>query len=153
LEQDLNQPLTVISGAIGLLENALSKSQILHRAASNMNIDGFNVTRIRVFEDPLTGHIELENTSVCESVLTKFVTSSNKAFKGIKHRFLVTLVLSDFTQPQNGVEMTYSIKRLSKDNRKFTDETVISIAQKMQTELLVSVEDAVGVPFVTVPAA
>jgi len=76
LEQDLNQPLTVISGAIGLLENALSKSQILHRAASNMNIDGFNVTRIRVFEDPLTGHIELENTSVCESVLTKFVTSS-----------------------------------------------------------------------------
>lgn len=153
MQKDISKPLTVMSGAIGLLGHKLSKSEILHRAASRLKVDGFHVTRIQVFENPLTGYIELENTQPRESILTKFVTSSNKAFKDINHRFLVTLILTDFTQSRGGVEMTYSIKRLSKGRGKDRDETAIHIAQKMQTELLTSVEDASSSYFTTIPAA
>lgn len=144
---------TIMSGAFGVTNLTLSKSEILHKASASLAIEDFKVNSIRVFENPLTAHVELENTIPCDSVLRKFVTSANKAFKHIDQKFLVTLTLIDFSRSKYGAEMTYSIKRLESYPRKYEDEISIELANKMQARLICNVESSGAKTFTTTPAA
>lgn len=131
----------------------MSKAELLHKAMASLNVDGFNVKRIKVFENPLTAHIEVENTVLCESVLAKFVATANKAFEHVEQRFLVTLTLTDFTRPGYGVEIIYSIKRFQKNRQEYSDETSIAIAHKMQLGLVSGIKATGASLFTTLPAA
>lgn len=153
MRQNIENTSTVISGAVGVVDIEIPKMKILHKAATSLNMNGFKVTRITIFENPLTANVELENTIEREGLLAKFVTSANDAFKHIERRFLVTLTLSDFTRSDCGVEMSYSIKRLRAKGEKTYDETSIAIAQKMHAKLVSSVETTGVSMFATIPAA
>jgi hypothetical protein len=148
---DVNS-FTVLSGALGVADLQITKMEILHKAAASLAIQGFKVKRIKVFENPLTAHVELENTRPCESVLATFVTSANKAFKHIEQKFLVILTLVDFSRSNSGTEMTYSIKRLRTNRHKYDDETSIELANKMQAKLISNVENTGRKSFTTIPA-
>lgn len=150
---EMQNAKTVLSGAIGLAAIDLSKSEILHRAASNLNIDGFRINQIRVFEDPLSAHVEIENQLVQRGALAKLVHSANKAFAHIDARFLVSLTVTDFTDPHEGLEITYSIKRLKKSRYKLVDETSIDIAHKVKARLISGVKHTGAPLFTTIPAA
>ena len=144
---------TVISGAMGVIDSKTPKMKILHKAASSLNIEGFKVKRITVFENPLTANVELENKLQREGLLAKFVTSANEAFKHINQNFLVSLTLTDFTCSDFGVEMSYTIKRVQKNNTQTHDETSIAIAKKMHAKLVSAVEKPGASLFTTIPAA
>ena len=131
---------TLIKGFVGIAPVTSSKIKILHEAVNSLNIDGFKITELRIFEDPLTAQIEIENSVPQKGLLAKFVDRTNYAFKDLNHSFSVNLTLTDFMQPNGGVEITYNISRRQHLKHRASDDVSISIANKMKSSLISAVQ-------------
>lgn len=119
-----------------------SKLKILRNAISTFHVEGFKVKDTKVFADPLTAYLYIENKFVHTGPLVKLVTTANKAFESIEHVFSVTLTLYDETSSHSDILMTYSIRRLRTLDRTYIDETSIEMTNKIPSTLLSDVKNS-----------
>lgn len=130
------QHSTLIQGAIEIPAAPYSSSEVIHKIASRLDIDGFEIKKICIFEDPVTANIEIESKVSDPPKGLRRMLSKDTYYHQASEKFHVRLTLTKFTRSTKRMELTYSIKRLENNKFRRDDSSAMLVARGIKKKLI-----------------
>lgn len=105
-----NRQSEVFVGSIDVPALPHTNLEIIHKLASDINMNGYTVRKISIFEDPLIANIEIETNSSAQTNTSIPPFSKKPKLKDMSQTLYLDLRLKNCTDLSNRQRLTYCIK-------------------------------------------
>ena len=125
----------LFTGSIVIPDLPYTNLQILHKLASDLNIDGCTVRKISVFEDPLTANIQIETNSSTQTHKPIFLFSKHPKIIDFNQRLYLDLSLRVLNRLSNCQNLIYCIKVGKIQNKTSAATSIVKDAWHVKEQL------------------